>query len=176
MTDPAYLDSIITEYHDGSDWVDISAYVVGDIKGNNGLGGWRPENRVAVLGIMNITINNKGKQFSPMGGDAVRGLSTLTGWNKGAKIRVRGLYRLNYYTIWIGRIASIDSDDLNWGNEQVRVMAVDYMNVPVNYPMKGATIALNKRIDEAMTTILSRLSLQPEASNFDTCESPLGSV
>lgn len=168
MATEQYLDSIITEYYDGSAWVDISAYVVGDIKGNNGLGGWRPENRVSVLGTLNITINNKSKQFSPMGGDAVRGLSTLTGWNKGAKIRVRGLYRLTYYTIWTGRIASIDSDDLNWGNEQVRVMATDYMNVPVNFPMKGATIALNKRIDEAMTTILSRLSLQPEATDFDT--------
>lgn len=163
-----YLDSIITEYYDGSAWVDISAYVVGDIKGNNGLGGWRPENRVSVLGTLNITINNKSKQFSPMGGDAVRGLSTLTGWNKGAKIRVRGLYRSTYYTIWTGRIASIDSDDLNWGNEQVRVMATDYMNVPTNYPMKGATIGLNKRIDEAVTTILTRLSLQPEATDFDT--------
>lgn len=163
-----YLDSIITEYYDGSAWVDISAYVVGDIKGNNGLGGWRPENRVSVLGTLNITINNKSKQFSPMGGDAVRGLSTLTGWNKGAKIRVRGLYRSTYYTIWTGRIASIDSDDLNWGNEQVRVMATDYMTVPTNYPMKGATIGLNKRIDEAMTTILTRLSLQPEATDFDT--------
>ena len=163
-----YPESIITEYYDGSAWVDISAYVVGDIKGNNGLGGWRPENRVSVLGMLNITINNKGKQFSPMGGDAVRGLSTLTGWNKGAKIRVRGLYQSNYYTIWTGRIASIDSDDLNWGNEQVRVMATDYMNVPVNFPMKGATIALNKRIDEAVTTILTRLSLQPEATSFDT--------
>jgi hypothetical protein len=168
MTDAAYLDSIITEYYDGSAWVDISAYVVGDIKGNNGLGGWRPENRVSVLGMLNITINNKGKQFSPMGGDAVRGLSTLTGWNKGAKIRVRGVYRSTSYTIWTGRIASIDSDDLNWGNEQVRVMATDYMNVPTNYPMKGAAIELNKRIDEAMTTILARLSLQPEATSFDT--------
>lgn len=168
MPDAVYLDSIITEYYDGSAWVDISAYVVGDIKGNNGLGGWRPENRVSVLGMLNITINNKGKQFSPMGGDAVRGLSTLTGWNKGAKIRVRGLYRSTYYTIWTGRIASIDSDDLNWGNEQVRVMATDYMNVPVNFPMKGAAIGLNKRIDEAVTTILTRLSLQPEATSFDT--------
>jgi len=163
-----YLDSTITEYYDGSAWVDISAYVVGDIKGNNGLGGWRPENRVAVLGTLNITLNNKSKYFSPMGGDAVRGLQTLTGWNKGAKIRVRGLYRSTYYTIWTGRIASIDSDDKNWGNEQARVMAVDYMNVPVNFPMKGATIGLNKRIDEAVTTILTRLSLQPEATNFDT--------
>lgn len=163
-----YLDSIITEYYDGSAWVDISAYVVGDIKGNNGLGGWRPENRVAVLGMLNITINNKGKQFSPMGGDAVRGLSTLTGWNKGAKIRVRGTYDIYNQVIWTGRIASIDSDDLNWGNEQVRVMAVDYMNVPVNYPMKGASIGLNKRIDEALTLILARLSIQPESTNFDT--------
>lgn len=168
MPTAVYLDDIITEYYNGSAWVDISAYVVGDIKGNNGLGGWRPENRVAVLGILNITINNKSKQFSPMGGDAARGLSTLTGWNKGAKIRVRGIYKADPYTIWTGRIASIDSDDLNWGNEQVRVMATDYMNVPVNYPMKGAAIGLNKRIDEAMTTILTRLSVQPEATNFDT--------
>ncbi len=167
MTQAEYLDSIVTEYHNGSAWVDISAYVVGDIKGNNGLGGWRPENRVSVLGVLNITINNKGKQFSPMGGDSVRGLSTLTGWNKGAKIRVRGLYRLTYYVIWTGRIASIDSDDSNWGNEQVRVMAVDYTNVLVNYPMKGATIGLNKRIEEAVITILSRLSLQPESINTD---------
>ena len=168
MTDAVYLDSIITEYHDGSDWVDISAYVVGDIKGNDGLGGWRPENRVGVLGTLNITINNKSKQFSPMGGDAVRGLSTLTGWNKGAKIRVRGTFASQNKVIWTGKIASIDSDDLNWGNEQVRVMATNWMNVPVNFPMKGAAIGLNKRIDEAMTTILSRLSVQPEATNFDT--------
>ncbi len=163
-----YLESIITEYHDGSDWVDISAYVVGDIKGSNGLGGWKPDQRVATLGILNITLNNKGKLFSPMGGDAVRGLSTLTGFNKGAKIRVRGVYDTFSYTIWIGRIESIDSDDLNWGNEQVRLMAVDYMKVPTNYPMQGATIALNKRIDEAMTLILARLSLQPEDTDFDT--------
>jgi hypothetical protein len=163
-----YLDSILTEYYNGSTWVDISAYVVGDIRGSNGLGGWKPDQRVAALGTLNITLNNKGKQFSPMGGDAARGLSTLTGFNRGAKIRVRGIYRLNYYTIWTGRIMSIDSDDLNWGNEQARLMAVDWMQVPVNYPMKGATIALNKRIDEAMTLVLARLTLQPEATSFDT--------
>ena len=76
-----YLEAITTEYYDGSAWVNITAYVVGDIKGNNGLGGWKPEMRVAVLGTLNITLNNKGKFFSPMGGDAVRGLSTLTGFN-----------------------------------------------------------------------------------------------
>lgn len=163
-----YLDSIVTEYYSGSAWVDITAYVVGDIKGNNGLGGWKPDQRVAALGTLNITLNNKNKIFSPMGGDSVRGLSTLTGFNRGAKIRITGTFRYVPKVIWIGRIMSIDSDDKNWGNEQVRLMAVDWMNVPVNYPMKGATIGLNKRIDEAMTLILARLSIQPEYTDFDT--------
>lgn len=169
MTTEVYLDSITTEYYDGSAWVNISAYVVGDIVGNNGLGGWKPDNRVAVLGTLNITLNNKSKYFSPMGGDALRGLSTLTGFNRGAKIRIRGVFNgLPAEDIWTGRIMSIDSDDKNWGNEQTRVMAVDWMNVPANYPMKGATIALNTRIDEAMTLILARLSIQPEATDFET--------
>jgi hypothetical protein len=162
-----YLDSIVTEYYNGTAWVDLTPYVVGDISGNNGLGGWRPEQRVAMLGTLNLTLNNKSKVFSPMGGDAVRGLSTLTGFNKSAKIRVRGVVDGISRAIWTGRITSLDSDDKNWGNEQVRLMAADWMQVPANYPMAGATIALNQTIDEAMTLVLARLSLQPEATDFD---------
>lgn len=163
-----YLEAITTEYYDGSAWVDITNYVVGDIKGNNGLGGWKPDQRVAVLGTLNIVLNNKGKLFSPMGGDSVRGLVTLTGFNKGAKLRIQGTYNGLTEEIWVGRIASIDSDDLNWGNEHTRIMAVDFMDIPSKYPMKGATIALDKRIDEAMTLVLARLSIQPEATDFET--------
>lgn len=168
MPEGVYLDSITTEYHNGSAWVDITNYVVGDIKGNNGLGGWKPDQRVGTLGILNITLNNKAKLFSPMGGDTLRGLSTFTGFNKGAKIRIMGTFENVSKEIWIGRIISLDSDDKNWGNEQTRLMAVDWMNVPVNYPMKGANIALNQRIDQAMTLILSRLSIQPESTDFAT--------
>lgn len=163
-----FLDSIVIEYNDGSAWVDISAYVVGDIKGNGGLGGWKPDQRVAVLGTLNITLNNIGKYFSPMGGDDVRGLDTLTGFNKGAKIRVRGVYGAFSKVIWTGRIASLDSDDKNWGKRQTRLMAVDWMHVPSNFPMAGASISLNKRIDEAMPLILARLSTQPEDTDFET--------
>lgn len=168
MTTEQYLDSITTEYYNGSAWVDITAYVVGDITGDNGLGGWKPDLRVATLGSLNITLNNKSKLFSPMGGDSIRGLSTLTGFNKGAKIRIVGTIEGYSKVIWVGRIVSIDSDDKNWGNEQARVMAADWTQVPVNFPMKGATIALNKRIDEAMALILARLSIQPESTDFAT--------
>lgn len=163
-----FLDSIITEFYNGSAWIDLTAYVVGDIKGYNGLGGHKPDQRVGVLGTLNITLNNKDKLFSPMGGDALRGLATLTNFNQGVKIRVRGVFNGTSYVIWSGRIASIDSDDLNWGNEQVRLMAVDFMKVPSNFLMQGATIALNKKINEAMTLILARLTIQPESTDFAT--------
>ncbi len=39
----AYPDSVIVEYHNGSTWVDLSAYAVGDIVGASGLGGWKPD-------------------------------------------------------------------------------------------------------------------------------------
>lgn len=169
MPEGVYLDSITTEYYNGSAWVDITNYVVGDIKGNNGLGGWKPDQRVGVQGILNLTLNNKAKYFSPMGGDTVRGLSTLAGFNKGAKIRIMGVFEGRPAdVIWIGRIMSIDSDDKNWGNEQTRLMAVDWMYVPSNYPMAKCYILLNHRINGGVNIILDRLSIQPEAENFDT--------
>jgi hypothetical protein len=168
MTTPVYLDSVTIEYYNGSAWINISAYVVGKITGRQGLGGWRPENRVAMMGTLQLTLNNKAKLFSPMGGDVARGLNTLSGFNKGAKIRVNGVFRGVPYVVWIGRIASINTDDLNWGNEQVQVVANDWMEIPANYPMKGATAAFNKRINEVMTLLLARLSIQPEATSLDT--------
>ena len=162
-----YPDLVLVEFYNGTAWVDISAYVVGDIHGTRGLGGWQPTKRVAMLGTLIVVLNNKAKLFSPMGGDAARGLNTLTGFTRGAKIRVRILYRGSYYVRWMGRILTIDSDDKNWGNEHARVYATDWMDVPANFPMKRADIALDKTMDEAIALILARLSLQPEATDID---------
>jgi len=163
-----YPDSVMVEFYNGSAWTDVSAYVVGDINGQSGLGGWQPDRRVAMLGTLNVTLNNKAKLFSPMGGDVVRGLNTLAGFQRGAKIRVRIQYGGSYYTRWSGRIMTIDSDDKNWGAARVRLLAVDWMDVPSSFPMKRADIALNQRMDQAITLILARLSIQPEDTDIDT--------
>lgn len=162
-----FADSIAIDFYNGTVWVDISAYVVGDIQTQQGLGGWRPENRVALVGTLKVILNNKAKLFSPMGGDALRSLNTLTGFTRGAPMRVRAYWRGGYYPLFVGRIASIDSDDKNWGPEQTRVLAVDWMNVPGNFPMKGAAIATDQTIDSALALILARLSVQPDSTDFD---------
>lgn len=162
-----YPDNVLVEFYNGSAWIDISAYVVGDITGQRGLGGWQPTQRVAMLGTLVLTLNNEGKLFSPMGGDAARGLNTLTGFTRGAKIRVRIFYRGGYYTRWIGRILTIDSDDKNWGLQHTRVYAVDWMDVPANFPMKKADISLNQTMDQALALILARLSIQPDDTDID---------
>jgi hypothetical protein len=163
----AYPDSVVIEFYNGAAWIDISAYVVGDLRGSNGLGGWKPDQRVAVLGSLSVTLNNKAKLFSPMGGDALRSLNTLSGFTKGAPLRVRVTIGARSWTIWTGRISQLDSDDKNWGSEQTRLIAVDWMEIPAGYPMKAAAIATNQTIDTALALILARLSVQPAATDFD---------
>lgn len=163
-----FADSIRTEYYNGSAWVDLSSYVVGNISGSGGLGGWKPGNRVAGMGTLQLTLNNKAKLFSPMGGDVVRSLNTLSGFTKGAKLRVSAVIGTRTWVIWAGWISSIDSDDKNWGKEQTRVSCVDWMDVPARYPMKGATLALNRTLKQGINLILARTPLQPYATDLDS--------
>lgn len=167
ITDAAYPDSVILEFYNETQWVDISAYCVSDISGFHGFGSNTPEDRVATLGTLSFKLDNSKQFFSPMGGDVIKGLSTLDGFNKGAKIRIRVLYEDSDKVIWIGRINSINIDGGLFGNRRVKVIAEDWMDIPSRYPMKGSEILLDKKINEATNSILSRLSIQPESTNFD---------
>lgn len=162
-----YPDSITTEYFNGTTWVDLSAYVVSDISGSQGFSSSLPDDRVAFMGSISLELNNKNGLFSPMGGDEIKGLSTLTGFNKGAKIRVKVLTDSYDKVIFIGRISSINTNDGTWGKQRVKIIADDWMDIPARYPMKGTQIETDKTIDYAMSSILERLSIQPEATIFD---------
>lgn len=163
-----YPDSIIIEFYNGTTWVDISAYVVLDINGFSGHSTNSPIDRVASLGTLELTLDNRDKLFTPYGGDSLRGLSTLTGFNKGARIRLRVVAGIHNKVIWIGRIDSIKSDDGLWGEQRVHVFCVDWMDILSKFKMKSSSILLNKRINESIDNILSRVSIKPEAVNYDT--------
>jgi hypothetical protein len=162
-----YPDRTIVEYHDGASWVDISRYVVEDIKGDSGFASPSPDDRVATLGTLELKLNNVDMLFTPYGGDAARGLSTLTGWKKGAKVRVRVEIKQKSWTVWVGRVADIKSDAGVWGNRRAHVICVDWMDVATRFPMKGSDILTDQTIDEAATALLARLSIQPEGTDFD---------
>lgn len=153
------------EYYNNTTWVDISSYVVSEINGNNGMSGNKPTDRVAMLGYFSFTLNNASNIFTPYrGGNA----PTLTGFNRGTKIRVSILINNVPVVFAFGRIDSISTDDTLWGNQHARINCMDWINVASNFPMKGAEIQINKTIDEAVTSMLTRVSIQPENTNFDT--------
>jgi hypothetical protein len=162
-----YPDRTIVEYHDGTDWVNISRYVVEDIKWTSGFASPSPDDRLAGLGTLELTLNNVDKLFTPYGGDTARGLSTLAGWKKGAKVRVRVEIKNKSWTMWVGRVADIKSDDGLWGNRRAHVICVDWMDVAARYPMKNSEILTDKTIDQAVEVILGRLSIQPEDTDLD---------
>ena len=162
-----YPDSIVIEYHDGADWVDISSYVVSDIRGSSGFNTAGIDDRLATLGILEIVLNNADRKFTPYGGDTVHSIPTLTGWRKGARLRVRVVVGGKSHTLWAGYVSDIKSDDGLWGNRRAHVTATDWIDVSARYPMKGSDILTNQTIDSAATDLLTRLSIQPEATDFD---------
>jgi hypothetical protein len=161
-----YPDTVTIEYYNGTQWVDISSYVVSDLKGNQGFED--AFDRVAYLGLLELQLDNRDGLFMPMGGDAIRGLPTLTGFNKGAKIRVSVTVGTYDKVVWIGRIDSLDADDGIWEEQRVRLLAVDWLEVASRFPMKGSDILLDKNINEAMESLLARMSIQPEDTDIDT--------
>jgi hypothetical protein len=162
-----YPDTIVIEYYNGTAWADISAYVVSSLIGEQGLDDIL-ESRVGFLGSLQLELNNVGGLFMPMGGDAVKGLPTLTGFNKGAKIRVRATLGDYNKVLWTGRIDSLNADDGIWEEQRVKLFAVDWFDVATRFPMKGSDILLDKNLSEAMTALLARITIQPEATDIDT--------
>lgn len=164
----AYPESKKIEYYNGAEWVDLSPYVVSEIIGNTGFTTPSPDDRISQLGLLEFTLNNSDRLFTPYGGDDIRGFSTLAGFNKGAKIRVSVTYDGRTKTFWTGKIDSIKSDSGTWGNRRVSILCSDWNDIFSKYPMKGTEILTNKRIDEAVTSVISRLPIQPESTDFDT--------
>lgn len=159
----AYPQSVKTEFYNGTDWVDISSYLVSDIRGNSGFTTSLPDDRVSQLGLLEFTLNNADGLFTPYGGS----FPALTGFNRGAKVKVTVTYDKRSRVFWIGRIDTIKSDSGTWGDRRVDVLCSDWNEIVSNYPMKGTQIELDKRIDESVTSILNRLPIQPEAVNSD---------
>lgn len=155
--------SIITEYNlSGSVWVDISAYVTSDINCRTGFSSTNPYDFTASLGRSTFDLDNSGGLFTVYGGDSSRGLNTLSGWNKGTKIRHRVKYLSFDEIVWLGFVQEIVSDDGVWGNQKVHVTCTDWMDAASRYPMKQSQILTDRNLGQGLQSIIERISKAPE--------------
>lgn len=159
--------SVITEFFNGSAWVDISSYVVSDISGNGGFYSSDPSEFTASLGSSTFDLNNEGGLFTVYGGDSVRGFNTLAGWNRGTKIRHRLIYEGYDKEYWFGFVSDVVSDDGTWGDQRVHVTCSDWIDISARYPMKRSEILTDKTLADGVQSIVNRISVPPEGVDAD---------
>lgn len=171
-----YPSSVITEFWDGSDWFDISSYVVSEILCNGGFATGNPDEFTPSLGVCQFDLNNDGGLFTIYGGDSARGLDTLSGWVAGAKIRHRVSYGGFEKTVWFGFLREAVSDDGTWGDQRVHVTCYDWIDVVSRYPMKRSEILLDKTLLDGVQSVVDRISVSPEGVNGDTSYSTFPAI
>jgi hypothetical protein len=159
--------SVITEFHNGSVWVNVSDYVVSEISGEGGFSTPDPGDFTASLGSSSFDLDNSGGLFTVYGGDSRRGLNTLAGWRKGAKVRHRVIFAGRDKVVWFGFLDDVVSDDGTWGDQRVHVTCLDWIDVSARYPMKRSEILLDKTLADGVASIVSRISVSPEGVDSD---------
>lgn len=145
-------------------WTDSTSDVLSGSKLNAvwGMRNNKPLSLLADVGQLTFSLNNETGKYTP------GGVSALSGWKKGVAVKVVFTFLEQTYVRFYGKIDSIRIDAGSLGNRRAHVTVLDWMDYATKYPLNNPAIQTNKRADEAMTTILDGMPIQPQARNFDT--------
>jgi hypothetical protein len=163
------------------EWIDITSDVLDDIEASGGIQNSETLDRLAVTGILKLTLNNSKYNSHNLYGYYTPGHSNcLAGFDRNIKIKVTYGYcdveRIKFF----GYIQNIKpTSGLNEPRQVCEVTAVDYMNQLTTYPIKIVSTIYNVTCDEIAETLLSYLPVQPLQKTFakghETFISALGS-
>ena len=152
-----YPTSTIIEIFYNSTWNDISSLVVSPIEGFQGISGTTPADRIGSIGDCSMTLDNSGGLFTPSGTNVL-----TTEWVRGIPIRVNIIFEGETKNVFWGRVDDMKLDTSAWGERNVSIRALDYMDIITNFTMKAQTVDTDQRIDQAVQTILDNLPISPE--------------
>lgn len=145
-------------------WSDITQYIVGPIKGEWGIQGQTPIDRIADTGTLTFTVRNDQNFFTP------GSIFSFAGWGKGTKIAFDLIYDGITYRRFYGLIETINIASGTFGKRTCTVTAVDWFDHAAEALLDTLALQQNKRSDEAITSILSVAGIQPVATNLDVGE------
>lgn len=145
-------------------WTDITAdvYTPDKITGYWGMRDNRELTRVADVGRMSFTLNNDAGLYAPNLGTA------LSGWGKGTQIKLVIRYRDRDHIKFFGTVDSLRITGGALGVRRVYVTVKDWMDFAAKYPLVNPGYQTNKRADEALTTIIAGMPIQPQDTTFGT--------
>ncbi len=130
-----------------------------------------PLDLVADTGILTFYLDN-----SPSNSAGLAGLyspessNVLSGFEDGMPVKVTMSHGASTAVRFVGKIAAIRPMTGLFDNPVTEVEVHDFMSFLSVQEAGLLTIGYDKRVDEALTTLLASFPVQPEATNFDAGE------
>jgi len=144
-------------------WTSITDDVYGEDKivCDWGISGNKPLDRLAKAGSMSFTLKNSDGKYSPDVAGA------MVGWKKGIPVKLEVTFDGVTYVRFRGKINKISIPPGPLGLKNAYVTALDWLDYAAKYPLVNPAIQFDKTADQAITTILSGMPIQPQATAFD---------
>ena len=161
MTDTAVYPTVTWYYHDGTQWVDISAYVFhrSGESGRYGCGN-KPLDRLARTGELNFTLDNRTGRFDPDDTDC------LTGWGYNTKVKLVVSYEGYSKTLWYGSVSKIRLNDNVINDHTAQVLVSDWMGYAYKKTLGEQSIETYKRGGELCAEIVTEVGQTPLATSY----------
>lgn len=159
ITNGVYPDSIKVEIFTTT-WVDISAYVVGDIVGSYGIMSNDPIELVASTGRLKLTLNDVGGQFN-------FGATKISGWDTGIPLKLTITYGGEPVIKWYGHITKIKPNNNPWGERIAEIVVSDWLEYASTYPVRLEAVQYNKRIEEGVEVLVQGIPVKPLLKTYD---------
>src|SRR3990172_3493315 len=152
-----FPDSQTIERWDGSAWVNITNYCISDID-ITGIGMQTRDfgDRLASPGMLTLTINNKDNVF-----DANIDFKRKT-------ILKISINWLSLQKVFYFYVIKADPSEHTRLDQTIVINAVDWLGLALRNLLRNIPVAQDKRIDEAVTMLLTYAPNQPNDIDFDT--------
>lgn len=149
----------------GGAWTDIISDVAASttVSSNWGMDGNKPLDLLAKTGQLRFSLKNNTGKYTSGGASVIH-----ADWGKGTKVAADFTFDGQTHRRFYGAIDSIGLDAGTLGERKAHVTVLDWMDYAAKYPIQNPAIELDKRADEAITTILAGMPIQPSVVSLDT--------
>ena len=120
-----------------------------------------PMSRLADIGEFTLALNNSTGQYT------VGGPSALAGWKKQLPFKMEITFEGEVQKRWRGYISDIQIKPNN-KDKKAYITVVEWLDYAARHPIVNPGIQTDKRGDEVLTTVMSEVEIQPQATDFDT--------
>lgn len=144
-------------------WTNITSDVFTSVSADWGMKSNSPTDVLAQTGTLRFSLKNNTGKYTPGGAAVVH-----ADWGKGTPIKTVFTYNSQSYIRFYGRVDAIRLDAGTSGQRKAHCTVLDWMNYAAKYPLNNPAIEANKRVDEAIETILEGMPIQPQVTDIDT--------